>query len=107
MITRAEVDNAVGKVVRDLFTLYPNTRDVFIRAAVAKTKEVGTQKARDILRAVLRELYKDAHGGVDPVGRHDFIHWMRDEALRDDADDPIQGVDEGDAFEAVAEDIIP
>ena len=114
MTTRANVNVLAGRLLRDLVQAYPASHQFIIRAAVNRAKSIGTVEARDTLRGFLRELYRESHGGEDPVGKHEFKHWMRtglgDTLLVESnsinpTPDPISGVDASDAFEAVAEDI--
>ena len=110
MVTRTQVNTVAGRLMRDLVVAYPEVHPFIVRVAVQRAKTIGTIAARDVLRGLLRELYRESHGGLDPVGVHDFKHWMAD-ALRDSitlsGDEPVTGVDLSDVFDAVAEDIDP
>ncbi len=108
MTTRAKINNIAGRILRDLVTNYPIVIPFIVRVAVKRAKTIGTIDARDTLRGLLRELYKESHGGIDPVGVHEFKHWMF-EALQSQiiltGDEPVIGIDLSDAFEAFPEDI--
>ena len=114
MVTRTQVNKVAGDILIMVVKNYPSTHVFIARAVIKLAKDEGTVLARDIARAILRELYQE-HFGVDPVGRHEFKHWLYG-ALRPTLGqldpilgnvEPLTGVDTSDAFEAFPEDITP
>jgi len=99
--TRAQVDTLTARATRLLlqrfgrrfsFILRP-----FIRAAVREAKDVGTQQARNTLKATLREWYILIYS-ESPDNRREFYKWVQHALLDPDNSDPITGLDGGDAF---------
>lgn len=87
-----------------------NPTSLYIRTIISEVKLIDTPLVRQVRNALLREMYTDIFG-VDPVGKIEFVVWVRSHLSPSETPrpgiitDPITDVSLDDGFEATAEDI--
>jgi len=117
MATQAQVNSLVTRAARRMISAYwdvrPEIARGMIRTIVSEAKALGGATARKSRNAFLRQVYTDIHGH-DPVGKREFVHWVRSALSPAPAPQPLTPVAEpiddvslDDGFEATPEDISP
>lgn len=97
-VTQEQLNAGKAVVLNSIFLNYPESRWPALRVAVNYLKN-GTAKEQQVAKALIQQAYQAIHG-IDPVGVHHFLHWLRERPLGDYPTDPTQGVGPTDAFAA-------